>query len=459
MIKAEFTEFENQLMEDNPFKVSSIFNDTISIPVLIDSGCLSYGVMDSRFAAKHQFPRIPCGPYALQSVERVSPGAITEAAYVKIDIGGRVMEKAYFYIVPKIEEYPVILGKPWLRHEKAVKDVSAGTLTFKDTGTVVHETDTRKYDHRGISAAGLALLTHGKTRRKVTLFAASLADINKALQHKELTDPATKLPAWLNKRLRSLFDRREADKLPPHRPGVDHKIELERDAEGKTPAAPWGPLYNMSRDELLVLRKTLTELLDKNFVRVSNSPAAAPVLFVRKPGGGLRFCCDYRALNKLTRKDRYPLPLIQETLSRISKAKWFTKLDVVAAFHRIRVAEGDEWLTAFRTRFGLFEWLVTPFGLANAPSTFQRYINSVLQEFLDDFISAYVDDVLIFTDGTREEHRRQVHQVLNKLQAAGLQLNINKCEFEVKSTKYLGFIIEAGKGLRIDPAKVAVIKE
>jgi RNase H-like domain found in reverse transcriptase/Reverse transcriptase (RNA-dependent DNA polymerase)/Integrase zinc binding domain/Chromo (CHRromatin Organisation MOdifier) domain len=459
MIKAEFTEFENQLMEDNPFEVSSIFNDTISIPVLIDSGCLSYGVMDSRFAAKHQFPRIPCGPYALQSVERVSPGAITEAAYVKIDIGGRVMEKAYFYIVPKIEEYPVILGKPWLRHEKAVKDVSAGTLTFKDTGTVVHETDTRKYDHRGISAAGLALLTHGKTRRKVTLFAASLADINKALQHKELTDPATKLPAWLNKRLRSLFDRREADKLPPHRPGVDHKIELERDAEGKTPAAPWGPLYNMSRDELLVLRKTLTELLDKNFVRVSNSPAAAPVLFVRKPGGGLRFCCDYRALNKLTRKDRYPLPLIQETLSRISKAKWFTKLDVVAAFHRIRVAEGDEWLTAFRTRFGLFEWLVTPFGLANAPSTFQRYINSVLQEFLDDFVSAYVDDVLIFTDGTREEHRRQVHQVLDKLQAAGLQLDIDKCEFEVKSTKYLGFIVEAGKGLRMDPAKVAAIKE
>ena len=126
----------------------------------------------------------------------------------------------------------------------------------------------------------------------------------------------------------------------------------------------------MSRDELLVLRKTLTELLDKGFIRVSNSPAAASILFVRKPGGGLRFCVDYRALNRITRKDRYPLPLIQETLRSLTEARWFTKLDVIAAFHRIRVAEGDEWKTAFRSRFGLYEWLVTPFGLANAPSTF-----------------------------------------------------------------------------------------
>lgn len=126
----------------------------------------------------------------------------------------------------------------------------------------------------------------------------------------------------------------------------------------------------MSRDELLVLRKTLTELLDKNFIRVSSSPAAALVLFIRKPGGGLRFCCDYRALNKLTRKDRYPQPLIQETLNRINKVKWFTKLDVTVVFHKIRIVKGDEWLTAFRTRFGLFEWLVTLFSLTNAPSTF-----------------------------------------------------------------------------------------
>ena len=166
-----------------------------------------------------------------------------------------------------------------------------------------------------------------------------------------------------------------AEQLPPHRPGIDHKITLEKTPDGKDPEVSWGPLYGMSRGELLVLRKTLTELLEKNFIRASSSPAAAPVLFAKKPGGGLRFCVDYRALNELTQKDRYPIPLIKETLNALSKAKWFTKLDVIAAFHKIRIAEGEEWMTAFRTRYGLFEWLVTPFGLTGAPATFQRYIN------------------------------------------------------------------------------------
>jgi hypothetical protein len=126
----------------------------------------------------------------------------------------------------------------------------------------------------------------------------------------------------------------------------------------------------MNREELLVLRKTLTDLLDKNFIRVSRSPAASPVLLVRKPGGGIRFCIDYRGLNELTVKDRYPLPLIRETLRNMSRARWFTKLDVIAAFHKIRVQPGDEYKTAFRTRYGLYEWNVMPFGLIGAPATF-----------------------------------------------------------------------------------------
>ena len=126
------------------------------------------------------------------------------------------------------------------------------------------------------------------------------------------------------------------------------------------------------------------------------------MLFVKKPGGGLRFCVDYRALNQITKKDRYPLPLIRETLNRLSKAKWFTKLDVVAAFHYICIAEGDEWLTAFRTRYSLYEWLVTPFRLVNAPSTFQKFINWVLREHLNDFLTAYVDDILIFSEDTHK---------------------------------------------------------
>ena len=154
----------------------------------------------------------------------------------------------------------------------------------------------------------------------------------------------------------------------------------------------------------MVLRKTLADLLDKSFIQVSHSSAAAPVLFVRKPGGGLRFCVDYRALNALTKKDRYPLPLINETLNQIGRAKWFTKLDVSTAFHKIQITKGQEWLTAFHTRYGLYEWLVTPFGMANTPSTFQKFINWTLHKYLDEICSAYIDDVLVYTDGSHTQH-------------------------------------------------------
>ena len=142
------------------------------------------------------------------------------------------------------------------------------------------------------------------------MFAASIADINKALRIKKRIDPAVKLPVHYYNYL-PVFDYKESEKLPPYRgAAADYGIELEKGRDGEEPIVPWGPLYNMLRDKLLMLRKTLNELLDKGFIRVSNSLAAAPVLFVRKPGGGLCFCIDYRALNKLTRKDRYFLPLI-----------------------------------------------------------------------------------------------------------------------------------------------------
>lgn len=169
-----------------------------------------------------------------------------------------------------------------------------------------------------------------------------MADINKALCVKVYTDPKTKLP-WHFSGYLLVFDQKAANKLPPIRgKGIDHTIELEQKEDRTEPEVPWGLMYRMSRDELLVLRKTLTELLDKGFIWVSNSLTAAPILFVRKLGGGLRFCVDYRALNKLTHKDHYPLPLIQETLRNLTKAKWFMKLDVIVVFHRIWVVEGDE---------------------------------------------------------------------------------------------------------------------
>ena len=154
----------------------------------------------------------------------------------------------------------------------------------------------------------------------------------------------------------------------------------------------------MSRDELQVLKKYLEENLSKRFIRASFSPAAAPVLFVKKPSGGLWFCVNYCGLNALTVKNKYPLPLIRETLDRLCKAVYFTKLDIVAAFNKICMAEGEEWKTAFRTRLRLYEYLVMPFGLNNVSSFFQNFLNNVLgNDILDIFVIAYVDDILGFS--------------------------------------------------------------
>src|SRR5579871_2735205 len=430
---------------------------------LIDHGCSCYATVNPATVQRHKLPTFSISPRPIDSFLDNEPRTITQVAYGPMDIGGHQQDRVFAYVVPGQTDN-LILGKRWMEDQDVVLSARKGYLTIKSTGIRIRNDNLRndaKVTYAQVCSSvfvGLARRARKQPDSGTKVFAASLKDIEKALMVKKRTDPREKLPGHYHEFL-PLFDMKIADRLPPHRPGIDHKIELEKDENGHEKTAPWGPLYDMSREELLLLRKTLTEYLDKNFIRISNSPAAAPVLFAKKPGGGLRFCVDYRGLNAITRKDRYPLPLIRETLRSISRAKWLTKLDVTAAFHKIRIAEGDEWKTAFRTRYGLYEWLVTPFGLTGAPASFQRYVNYVLREYLDEFTSAYLDDILIYSDGSLDDHRRKVKLVMQRLQEAGLQLDVDKCEFECKSVKYLGFIIEVGKGFRMDPEKVAAIQQ
>ena len=165
--------------------------------------------------------------------------------------------------------------------------------------------------------------------------------------------------------------------LPDHHP-MEHQIILE---PGTQP--PYGPVYALPEKELEVLREYLDTSLAKGWIRRSTSPAGASIIFVPKKGGGLRLSVDYRGLNRITVKNRTPLPLISETLDRLRSAKHFTQLDLKDAYHRLRIREGDEWKTAFRTRYGHFEYCVMPFGLSNAPATFQAYINQALVGVVD----------------------------------------------------------------------------
>ena len=251
-----------------------------------------------------------------------------------------------------------------------------------------------------------------------------------------------------------LFLDDSARQLPPHRPHIDHKINL---TPGFVPL--YGPLYNMSQNELRAQKEWIDDNLAKGFIRPSSSPAASSMLFVKKKEGSLRPCLDYRGLNKGTIKDCYPLPLIDETLTRIAKAKIVTKIDIRDAYNLIHIKESDEWKTALCTRYGLFESLVMPFGLTNAPASFQRYVNETLRPlvYLDQFCTAYLDDVLVYSENP-EEHTTHVRLVLKLLQRVGLQVKPQKCEFDKTTTEYLGVIITPNS-LQMDPKKVDAVME
>ncbi|KAF4221872.1 hypothetical protein CNMCM6457_001568 [Aspergillus fumigatiaffinis] len=250
---------------------------------------------------------------------------------------------------------------------------------------------------------------------------------------------------------RNLFEQPKQYTLPEHGKH-DHKIPLK---EGTSPACK--KLYQLSEKETPILKEYIDKELKFGKIRPSKSPAGHGLLFVPKKDGSLRPCIDYRPLNAITIKDCYPLPLIHKIQDQIRGAKWFMKLDITDAYNHIQIADGEEWKTAFRTKFRHFEYLVMPFGLTNAPASFQRFINEVLHEYLHLYVIAYLDDILIFSRD-KEEHVVHVNNVLRKLQEANIKLKLKKCEFHVQGTEFLGHWIST-EGIHMDVNKVKLIIE
>jgi len=274
---------------------------------------------------------------------------------------------------------------------------------------------------------------------------------------------AKKLPTHYHKWL-LLFDPEESEKLPDNK-GCDHRIELKLPEE----QLRMGPIYQLSLEEEKILMKYLEKMISEGKIRQSSSSVGSPILFVPKPNGkGLRLCVDYRHLNQHTVKDKTPLPIMDELKQRINGANYITKLDFKSGFHLMRMALGHEKYTAFRTKFGLFEYLVMPFGLTNAPATFQREVNRILRPVLgielvintkihideDEgmVVVAYIDDILIATKGSLAKHQKQVGKVFDLLQDNKMCLEIDKCVFDAQEVTYLGFIVN-GKELKMDPKK------
>ena len=459
-------------MEGKHFVVScslTIGNKIIHTHALIDCGATGISFVDKDFAHHHQLPlKTLKTPRSLEVIDGrpVSSGDITQLTNIPFSIQEHHEQLPMF--VTKLGHYPIVLGIPWLNlHDVAIR-FSSRTLTFgsqyctahcnRSPTTVTALSEEPPEPHYSISTSKeklhIACLSSQSfdslvNQQGLSITPLSLYEINKALEKppKDL-DTAVIVPLEYHSYL-PLFEEALANELPPHRP-YDHRIPLK---DGFIP--PFGPLYSLSRDELVALRDWLKENLAKGFIRRSSSPAASPILFVKKSDGTLRLCVDYRGLNEGTIKNRYPLPLIQETLMQLSKAKYFTTLDIRGAYNLVRMAEGEEWKTAFRTRYGLFETLVMPFGLTNAPADFQAFINDVLRPFLDQFCTAYLDDILIYSNNL-EEHKGHVLKILEVLSKAKLHLKPEKCKFHQTEVKYLGMII-GREGIQIDPKKIETI--
>ena len=244
-----------------------------------------------------------------------------------------------------------------------------------------------------------------------------------------------------------------AAELPENTGMNEHTIELE-----KSKQSLFGPIYSLGPVELETLKTYIKTNLANGFIRPSKSPAGAPILFDRKPDRSFCLCVDYRGLNNITIKNQYSLPLIGESLDWLGRAKRFTQLDLTNAYHRMRICEGNEWKTAFRTQYGHFEYQVMPFGLSNAPATFQGYVNKILAEKLDIFVIVYLDDILIYTKDPSQPHVEAVRWVLDQLRKYSLFANLKKCHFHQDEVCFLGYVVSS-KGINMEAEQIEVIRK
>ncbi|GJU10169.1 putative reverse transcriptase domain-containing protein [Tanacetum coccineum] len=246
--------------------------------------------------------------------------------------------------------------------------------------------------------------------------------------------------------------------FPEDLPGIPltRQVEFQIDLiPGPAPVAR-AP-YHLAPSEMKELSDQLKELSDKGFIRPSSSPWGAPVLFVKKKDGSFRMCIDYRELNKLMVKNRYPLPRIDDLFDQLQGSSIYSKIDLRSGYHQLRVREEDIPKTAFRTRYGHYEFQVMPFGLTNAPALFMDLMNWVCKPYVDKFVIIFIDDILIYSKN-KQEHAEHLKLILELLKKEQLYAKFSKCEFWIPKVQFLGHVIDS-QGIHVDPAKIESVKD
>ena len=429
--------------------------------------------MDSKFVQHYALPASAISPIELRLFDSTSNSVITQSLELPVLFPTGESITFNFYVTPLDPSCSVVLGYNWLTRYNPLIDWVLSSIAFRPqvidpsiptmtssarAATLPPQTpnvsvETPKPSVPRISLIGAAAFVRASKLPGSQSFRLHLSDPSVSGNSASVSDEVPDL-SQIPKEYHDyadVFSKTKAFVLAPHRP-YDLKIELE---EGSAP--PVTPMYPLSQIELQTLRDFIDEHLRAGFIRSTTSPHGAPVLFIKKKDGGLRLCIDFRGLNKISKKDRYPLPFISDLLTTAGKARIYTTIDLRHAYHLVRIAEGDEWKTAFRTRYGSFEWLVMPFGLTNAPAAFQRFMNDIFSDLLDVHVIIYLDDILIYSDDPAQ-HTEHVCEVLRRLRKHGLYARPDKCRFSSDTVEYLGFILTK-EGLKMDPSKVQTIQD
>ncbi|KAL0534776.1 hypothetical protein IC582_029069 [Cucumis melo] len=404
--------------------------------VLFDSGS-SHSFISSAFVLHARLEVEPL--HHVLSVSTPSGECMLSKEKVKacqIEITGHVIEVTL--LVLDMLDFDVILGMDWLAANHASIDCSRKEVTFNPPSMA-------SFKFKGGGSRSLPQIISAIRASKL-LSQGTWGILASVMDTREVDVSLSSEPVVRD--YPDVFPE-ELPGLPPHR-----EVELAIELEPGTVPISRAP-YRMAPAELKELKVQLQELLDKGFIRPSVSPWGAPVLFVKKNDGLMRLCIDYRELNKVTVKNKYPLPRIDDLFDQLQGATVFSKIDLRSGYHQLRIKDGDVPKTTFRSRYGHYEFIVMSFGLTNAPTMFMDLMNRVFREFLDTFVIVFIDDILIYSkmEAEHEEHLRIVLQTHrdNKLYA-----KFSKCEFWLKQVSFLGHVVSKA-GVSVDPAKIEAV--
>jgi len=434
--------------------------------------------------ASLKIPTVPLSqPVSIRLADGKSPAfgsVLFESVPLQLHIGSHI-ETIKFFVAPLSHE--LTLGYSWLATHNPSVDWCARSLTFHSAyclescvsvSTTILSASSLSLSPRPSSSLSLSSSSSlSLSPRSLPPRASSPRSLSPRVLSPRSLSPRVLSPRSLSPRVLSssppsapetssllpsdiadfsdVFAKTGADQLPPHRI-YDCAVDLR---PGATP--PTGRAYNLTVAEDTAMQEWLQDNLSRGFIRKSSSPYAAPCFFVKKKDASLRLCMDYRKLNAITIKDRNPIPLISDLIRTLSRGKIFTTLDLRGAYNLLRMRSGDESKTAFVTKHGQYEFLVMPFGLANAPAQFQTMMNALFSQSIGKYVLVYLDDIVIYSQ-TMAEHWVQVRAVLQILRDQRLFCKLEKCHFAQTRISYLGYIITPDS-VAMDPAKVATILE